>query len=166
MLVLPEKLRYLLKEPFGQLVNETKLINILKNEDYIISIGDMVTYTILKNNIKPIMCIVDFKTKRGMIKEEIKNVIRSFGTDSIIVKNSPGTISDELWNAIETSFIDFESKNLRIEVDGEEDLASLAAIYMAPPDVTIIYGLPDKGVLIVKPTYEIKNKVKKILDKM
>ncbi|MCK4902903.1 MAG: DUF359 domain-containing protein, partial [Thermoplasmatales archaeon] len=48
----------------------------------------------------------------------------------------------------------------------EEDLASLAAIYMAPSDVTIIYGLPDKGVLVIKPTPENKRLVKEILDKM
>jgi uncharacterized protein (UPF0218 family) len=33
-------------------------------------------------------------------------------------------------------------------------------------DATIIYGLPDKGVLVVKPTKKIKNKVKKVLEIM
>ena len=52
------------------------------------------------------------------------------------------------------------------QVDGEEDLASLVAIYLAPSDVTVIYGLPDKGVLVVKSDTEYKKMVKKILDKM
>ncbi|MCK4233734.1 DUF359 domain-containing protein, partial [candidate division WOR-3 bacterium] len=33
-------------------------------------------------------------------------------------------------------------------------------------DVTIIYGLPNRGVVVVKPTEEHKRKVKEILDKM
>jgi len=85
---------------------------------------------------------------------------------SVVVKNPAATITDDLWNVIKLAFEDLEKNSLRIEVEGEEDLASLAAIYMAPGDVTIIYGLPDKGVLVVKANKENKNKVKKILDKM
>ena len=65
MRVLPDNLRDFLKEPIGQLVDEAKLISLLQNEKYIVSIGDMVTYTILKNNIEPAFCIVDFITRRG-----------------------------------------------------------------------------------------------------
>jgi uncharacterized protein (UPF0218 family) len=166
MRVLPNNLRDFLKEPMGQLVNEKKLLNLLKNEKYIVSIGDLVTYTILKNDIEPIFCVVDFKTRRGKCPIEIVKLIKSFGKKSIIIKNPPGTISDDLWKVIEIAFENLEADTLRIEIDGEDDLASLAAIYLAPKDVTIIYGLPDKGVLVVKPTFENKKKVKEILDKM
>lgn len=166
MRVLPDSLREILKEPIGKLVDENKLINLLKKEKFIVSIGDLVTYTILKFEIKPLFCIVDFKTRRGEISKEKKSLIKSYGKKSFVVKNPPGTISDDLWKIIEMAYENLELNGIRIEVDGEEDLASLAAIYMAPPDVTIIYGLPDKGVLIVKPTIENKNKVKEILDKM
>ena len=64
------------------------------------------------------------------------------------------------------AYENLEIGSLRIEIEGEEDLASLAAIYLAPSDVTIIYGLPDKGALVVKPTRENKKFVKEILDKM
>ena len=166
MRVLPSNLRDLLKEPMGQLVNEKKLLNLLKKEKFVVSVGDLVTYTILKKNIEPIFCVVDFKTRRGECTEEIVEFIKSFGKKSIVVKNPPGTISDDLWRVIELAFENKEIGSLRIEIDGEDDLASLAAIFLAPNDVTIIYGLPDKGVLVVKPTYENKKKVKEILDKM
>ena len=166
MRVLPDKLRDFLKEPMGQLVNEKKLLNLLKNEKYIVSIGDLVTYTILKNHIEPIFCVVDFKTRRGKCPLEIVKLIKSFGKKSIIIKNPPGTISDDLWKVIEIAFENLEADTLRIEIDGEDDLASLVVIFLAPEDVTIIYGLPDKGVLVVKPTFENKKKVKEILDKM
>jgi uncharacterized protein (UPF0218 family) len=166
MRVLPNNLRDFLKEPMGKLVNEKELLNLLKNEKFIISIGDLVTYTILKNHIEPVFCVVDFKTHRGECPPEIVELIKSFGKKSIVVKNPPGAISDDLWKIIELAFENLEIGSLRIEVDGEDDLASLAAIFLAPKDVTIIYGLPDKGVLVVNPTYENKKKVKEILDKM
>jgi len=166
MRVLPNNLRNFLKEPMGQLVNEKKLLNLLKNEKYIVSIGDLVTYTILKNDIEPIFCVVDFKTRRGKCPIEIVKLIKSFGKKSITIKNPPGIISDDLWKVIEIAFENLEADTLRIEIDGEDDLASLAVIYLAPKDVTIIYGLPDKGVLVVKPTFENKKKVKEILEKM
>ena len=166
MRILPDNLRDLLKEPIGQLVNEKQLLKLLQNEKYIVSIGDLVTYTLLKHEIEPFFCIVDFKTRRGVCSSEVKDLIKSFGKKSIVVQNPPATISDDLWNVIELAYEDLKEGGLRIEVDGEEDLASLAAIYLAPSDVTIIYGLPDKGVLVVKPTRENKKLVKEILDKM
>ena len=166
MRVLPDNLRDLLKEPIGQLVDEKKLLKILRKEKYIVSIGDLVTYTLLKHEIEPIFCIVDYKTRRGECSSEIKEVIKSFGKKNIVVQNPPATISDDLWNVIEMAYENLEIGSLRIEIEGEEDLASLAAIYLAPSDVTIIYGLPDKGVLVVIPTRENKKLVKEVLDKM
>ena len=83
-----------------------------------------------------------------------------------MIRNPPGCISDDLWNAIETAYDDLEKGSLLIVVEGEEDLAALPAIFLAPKDVTIIYGLPNKGVVVVKSTEENKRKVKEILDKM
>lgn len=166
MRVLPDNLRDFLKKPVGQLVDEKELLELLQNETYIVSIGDMVTYTLLKNEIEPIFCIVDYKTRRGECSSEMIELIKSFGNKSVIVENPPATISDDLWNVIEMAYENLEIGSLRIEIEGEEDLASLAAIYMAPSDVTIIYGLPDKGVLVIKPTPENKRLVKEILDKM
>jgi uncharacterized protein (UPF0218 family) len=166
MRVLPDNLRDILKEPIGQLVDEKELLKLLSKEKYIVSVGDLVTYTLLKHEIEPVFCIVDFKTRRGECSPEIKDLIKSFGKKSIVVQNPPATISDDLWNVIKLAYENLETGALRIEIEGEEDLASLAVIYMAPSDVTIIYGLPDKGVLVVKPTRENKKLVKEILDKM
>jgi len=163
---LPDNLRDFLKEPIGQLVNEKDLINLLKKEKYVVSVGDMVTYTILKYEIEPLFCIVDYKTRRGECSSEIIDVIKSFGKKSIIIDNPPATITDDLWNVIKIAYENLEIGSLRIEINGEEDLASLATIYLAPSNVTIIYGLPDKGVLVVKPTPENKQLIKEVLDKM
>lgn len=96
MRILPDNLRNILKEPIGQLVSEKELIKLLQKEKYIVSIGDMVTYTILKHKIEPKFCIVDFNTRRGACSSKIKDTIKSFGKKIIILKNPPAAISDNL----------------------------------------------------------------------
>jgi uncharacterized protein (UPF0218 family) len=167
MYILPDKLRGILKTQIGQLfTDEKKLIEFLKKERLIVSIGDLVTYTILKNKIKPIFCVIDYHTRRGECPLEIARVLKSFGERAITVKNPAGYLTDELWRIIKKAYMNLRTESLRIEVVGEEDLASLAAIYLAPNDVTIIYGLPDKGVLVVRSTPDNKRKVEQVLQKM
>ena len=166
MYVLPDDLKDTLKGYIGRLVDEPGLINILKKEKYIVSIGDKVTYTVLKNGFTPILCIVDNLLERKPIPPEIKTLVDGYGTLHLKIKNPPGTISDELWNAIQSVFENLDKTPVCIEVDGEEDLASLAAIYLAPGGVTVIYGLPNKGVVVVKATTAHKQKVKEVLDRM
>ena len=166
MKVLPKNMRNILKEPMGNLVQEEELIELLKKEKYVVSIGDMVTYTLLKNNIQPVFCVVDYNTHRGKVSEEVENLIKSFGKKVKVVKNPAGTISDDLWASIKHGYNKLLPGALRIEVIGEEDLASLPAIFFAPSVVRIIYGLPDKGVLVVRPNKENKEKTKQVIDKM
>ncbi len=165
--ILSDKLRDELKKPLGLLFNEKELLSFLKKEKYIVTIGDQVTYTLLKNNIEPVFCVIDYRTKRESCNEIIIKELKSYGQKKFIVQNPPGCITEELWNSIKESYNYLGEKKIRIEVDGEEDLATLPAIYLAPiRDVTIIYGLPDKGVVVVRAIKENKIKAKKIIDEM
>jgi uncharacterized protein (UPF0218 family) len=167
MRVLPNNLRNKLKEPMGTLVDEKQLLKILENKKYIVAVGDQVTYTLLKHGIQPSFCIVDYKTRRGAFPSEFIQLIKTYGKEVVQLKNPQGCITDELWEAIENALDNADNDiSTRIEVVGEEDLASLVVIFLASRDVTIIYGLPNKGVLVVKPTNENKKKVKEILDMM
>ncbi len=166
MLVLPNNLRGKLKEPLGIVVDESNLLKQLKNVNNIVSVGDLVTFTLLKHGINPIICFVDYIIERKEYSPEMREKIQRFGKIHIKIKNPSGTITDELWNAIESIYDKLEEGPYFIEIDGEEDLAALPAIYLAPRDVTIIYGLPNKGVVIVNATKAQKDKVKEILDKM
>jgi uncharacterized protein (UPF0218 family) len=166
MHVLPDELKDTLKGYIGQLVNEPELLELLKNKKNIVSVGDKVTYTLLKHGITPILCIVDFLLERKPYSEEMKAFIQKSKMVHLKVKNPPGTITDELWDAIRIVFQDLKQGPVCIEVDGEEDLASLAAISLAPGGVTVIYGLPNKGVVVVDATTANKKKVKEVLDRM
>jgi uncharacterized protein (UPF0218 family) len=166
MYVLSDDLKDTLKGYIGNLVDEPGLLKLLKKEKYIVSVGDKVTYTLLKHGITPILCIVDYKLERKPYPSEMKAVIQRFCMIRLQIKNPAGTITDELWDAIKTVFKNLKNSPVCIEVDGEEDLASLAAIYLAPGGVTVIYGLPNKGVVVVKATTAHKQKVKEVLDRM
>jgi uncharacterized protein (UPF0218 family) len=166
MYVLPKDLQAELKQPLGRLVNEPVLLDLLKHESYIVSIGDRVTYTVLSHGIQPRMCIVDYILERHPYAPEMKTVIAGYGKTVVQVRNPPGTISDELWTALEALFSHPERFPVRVEVQGEEDLAALAAIALAPGGATIIYGLPNRGVVVVSTTPENKKKINSVLQRM
>ncbi len=165
---LPFSFRDILKEPIGMLVSSKKeLFNIVSKGTQLVSIGDQVTYTILSKNISPLFCVIDYQTKRKKNTKEINVILRSYGNSIKQVVNPPGVITYELWDIIENAYKELHKNlTLRIEVNGEEDLAALPAILLAPENVTIIYGLPDRGVVIVPSKEEHKQKVKEILTKM
>ncbi len=167
MKVLPENLRSHLREPIGKVLDEKGLLEFLSKDLKLVTVGDMVTYSVLKHDYEPVFCVVDYHTRRGKCSEDIVGTIQGYGEKVVNVSNPAGCISSALWDAIKDTYGEFDKfDGIRIEVDGEEDLASLVSIFFAPIDVTVIYGLPDKGVLVVEPTSENKDKVKDVFDKM
>ncbi|MEM0492936.1 MAG: DUF359 domain-containing protein [Candidatus Thermoplasmatota archaeon] len=166
MYVLPGSLRDKLKEHIGYLVDTEGLLKLLREKKRIVSIGDKVTCTLLSNNIKPMICIVDYQIERKRCQSDMKKLIKGYGKTVYRVKNPKGMITDELWSNIRMAYEREYEQPVRIEVEGEEDLSSLAAIYLAPGDVTIIYGLPNKGVVVVEASIENKKKVEEVLKEM
>jgi hypothetical protein len=163
---LPHSLRETLKQPLGFLFDETKLLQYIKeSKTTIVSVGDLVTHTLLTHDITPLFCIVDDHTRRHDLHKSKVALIHTYGTQTITVKNPAGVITEELWKVIKNLYETHQS-NVLVLVKGEEDLAALPAIYLAPSDVTIIYGMPDKGVVVVPATEHHKRKVKKIIAQM
>lgn len=160
-LVLPEKLRTELSIATGTIIQTEDLKNKVLDTDIVYSIGDMTTYTLLKNGYMARLAIFDNKTKRGFID------IDSLKVHYKIIKkvnNPPGKITVELWNVIRET-ID-SGKDTAIEVDGEEDLAALPCIYLAKDNVKVIYGMPDTGMNMIIVDTKIKKEVEKILKLM
>ena len=163
---LPISLRETLKEPLGKLLDEAHFLEWLKKTDQnIVCVGDLVTYTLLSEEITPLFCIIDDHSRRKDVNQSKKEIIHRFGSKKLTVHNPAGTITDELWDLIKDLF-NQQASDVLIQVNGEEDLAALPAILFAPSDVTIIYGMPDKGVVAVPATEHHKQKVKDIIAKM
>ena len=53
-----------------------------------------------------------------------------------------------------------------LEVDGEEDLGSLALVEALPNGATVIYGIPGEGVSFVQVDAAAKEHVKALVDQM
>ena len=137
----------------------------LKNADFIATIGDICTLKIFEEIREPNLCIVDMKTKRNIeLKTEQKTIMEKIGTKEVEVVNEAGTISNELWNSIKVAIED--NANTKIIVKGEEDLAALPVISMAKMGAKVIYGMPDKGMVVVDVNQQEKKRANSFLKQM
>jgi uncharacterized protein (UPF0218 family) len=151
-IVIPPELRKQFSRLPDVLVTKESQIEFLSSKT-LITVGDVVTATALKYRIVPKLSIVDFKTKRDEILPSIPNR----WDNNLKVRNPAGSITVELWNSIDYAF---KSKgNTLIEVDGEEDLASIPAILLAPDGAIVIYGVPDKGIAV----YEVGDYLRQLV---
>jgi hypothetical protein len=133
--------------------------------EYIITVGDICTIKINEQVRMPDLSIIDFKTKRDSpLSAEQRSIMDQIGEKIVNVNNNAGTISDELWNAIKVAISD--NVKTRIVVEGEEDLATLAAISLADLGAKVIYGMPDKGMVVVDVNQQTKERANNFLEKM
>jgi uncharacterized protein (UPF0218 family) len=145
------------KDPFGMLIQGsfeetmTKLEGIVSKEKppMIITVGDTVSRNLHKYKIVPQLSITDNNSMRRKLQPE------SFPKKTIVnVKNPQGTITQEAINAIQEALQ--SKKQVNIVVDGEEDLLTLIVVLNAPLNALVIYGQPNKGIVVVKVTPQKK----------
>jgi hypothetical protein len=161
--ILPEHLRSQLREPLGKIVTDAELENELNKEVDCIVVGDESAITLNKNQYKIKLAIVDFKTQRRN-DDELKAEVMKIGEKVIKVTNPKGTITDELWDAITRGLKDPVS--VRIDVTGEEDLAFIPCMLLAPDDAVIVYGYPNRGLVLAWVTPTNRQTVKDALELM
>lgn len=167
---LPEELRPLLRKTFGVLYTGTgddtiqKLSKDLGSPTKLISVGDVTTFHLLNSNIIPDILVVDDRTKRGPASAHVVVGTKHTGFSEIFVDNPPGVITEDLINVVHDAII--SKDHVRIFVRGEEDLAALPAILLAPEGSVVLYGQPDEGVVLVKITKSKKEEILDLLDKM
>jgi len=160
MLVLKKENRGIFKKPFGKLYPTLEDVNksFLENH-FIISIGDATTNNVLNADIIPKIGIIDHKIEREISKHKIEYDAITLNAD-----NPPGTITDELWKTIEKAkYLATEGSNVLIVVNGEEDLAVIPCVLMAPKDSIILYGQPGEGIVVVEAD-KVKDTAKNMLD--
>lgn len=165
--ILPNYLRDKLAKPYGKLfTNEGELISQLSKEDkQLITVGDESTVSLSKRGISSNLVIVDFKINRKQVFTKIDELRfeKKFSYSQAI--NEPGTINNSLVLAIWDFFNKKNPKHSVIKVDGEEDLAVLPTVLLAPLDTLVVYGLRNQGLVQVKVTLEKKSQFVKILEK-
>jgi hypothetical protein len=162
---------YLLKPEMASELKNTndkiylKSPGFLNKTECIVTVGDICTIKIFEQIREPDLAIVDLKTKRNtLLDSEQLKIMNKIGYNNIEVRNPAGTISKALWKAIESSLS--EEKSSKITVKGEEDLAALAVISMAPEEAKVIYGMPDRGMVVVDVNQQSKKRANDFLKRM
>lgn len=159
MLKLEENLRSKFKKPLGKLYSSFEdAITDIKMAKFLISVGDLTTKNLVENELYPNLSIIDNLIQRKNHNYEI------IYTDNILrAKNPPGTITGDLWETIDKAINkSIHGKNQLIIVEGEEDLAVLPCIIMAPDDSVVLYGQPNEGLVFVN-VNSVRNKADELI---
>ena len=162
---LPENLRDELKIPLGILIKnddseKTRVIKQIYAESVVITIGDATSELLIKMGLIPFLQIVDGKEKRHDRELPVNDSI----VTNLYCVNPPGELTQQSIDTVKKSF---NSKPpIRILVDGEEDLLVLPACLFSPENSVVMYGQPNEGLVIVRITNEIREKIQKIVNSM
>ncbi len=139
-LVLPQSLRSTLQKPFGKVL--TSIPSGL-NPEKIITIGDITTQKFNQENIGQFLSIVDFAVNRQKKFDKLSDLGFAYDIKMIETESPAGSISPELFEAVKKTF---QTKDRQvILVKGEEDLAVLPVMLLAPLGFFVYYGQPRLG---------------------
>ena len=158
-LVLPAEKRQLFKEPIGSELYDSDLRQ-YDAQTTLITVGDVVSLTFRKHGIRPFLSIYDGMTER---REMTEFAILVEDEDKEEVVNPAGMITRQLVESIRRCI---EGSGGLIRVDGEEDLALLPAILLAPVGADIVYGWPGKCMMRITTDEGIKTRIEQLMFNM
>jgi uncharacterized protein (UPF0218 family) len=160
--IVPEALRGTLAERYGPVYageDADRRIRALKTFG---ACGDRVTSRAVELGHLPLVGIVDYKTQR---REPIpKAAFAPLAQRGLVrVRNPAGMLTERLRRAVRELVA---SGGGLVEVDGEEDLGSLALVEALPAGATVIYGIPGAGVSFVTVDAVAKEHVRALIAQM
>lgn len=135
---------------------------IKKAKPPIIAIGDVTTAKLFALKVAPKLAVVDFFVNRKRTYQNLAELGISSPNPDYLVKNIRGQISKQLITAVKKSYSSFQ--NQVILVDGEEDLAFIPALLLAPIPSTVFYGQPKIGLVKIETTVLAKDKLCALLN--
>ena len=160
MLTLPPALREAFKEPFGPLYTDIDELLADAGEP-IVAVGDVVTYHLREAGHEPHVSIVDGLTERDAIPEEVRRGLEGAGDQRVELVNEPAELSRDLLIALRDA-VAAEPDTLLV-VEGEEDLATLPAVLVAPLGGSVVYGQPGEGMVLVEVTEKARAEMRDLL---
>ena len=164
--VLPESLRRELGKPFGPVVGGNDLPKALVGAKTVIAVGDVVSLTLKKLGLEPALFVCDFLTQRGEPDPTYELELGTWGEMAFRVRNPAASITREAWDAVRLGLEHPAGHGpVRIVVEGEEDLLGIPCFLEAPDGAIVLYGMPGKGVVVVRVDAALKAKVREVLAK-
>ncbi|MEK7518103.1 MAG: pantetheine-phosphate adenylyltransferase [Patescibacteria group bacterium] len=156
-LVIPLELRKDLKKPFGLLFRDPQKVKIPKCA-CLITVGDVTTKIFNELKLNQNISVIDFKVAR---KKEFSNLLQLGFSSKIKVinaKNPAGRLTPSLFSKVISIFSLYKNERVVLKIEGEEDLAVLPFILIAPLNSIIFYGQPAQGLVRVEVSEENKEK--------
>ena len=136
-LTLPQNLRPILQKPLGKIL---KVVPLDIDSSKVITIGDITTQKFNEKNVGQFLSVVDFAVKRQKKFDKLSDLGFIENLETIKVNNPAGSITWDLFESVRKTFKTNDPKI--ILVAGEEDLAVLPVMLIAPLGFTIYYGQP------------------------
>lgn len=147
-LFLTDEIRDIVKKPLGTL----KSGNVgLKHVDpsMLIAVGDVVTKMCNDAGIKQKISSVDLRVGRIETFHNLKELGFDGSERVVHVSNPSGSLTPELFTAIQSIFTKNYSQRVVLQIVGEEDLSVLPLVLTAPLNFVVLYGQPKEGVVRV-----------------
>ena len=144
--------------PIGQ-DNKRNIQKYLSDNSYIITVGDRTTEKLIDFDLIPSLQIID-----GLEKRIKRDIIKLGDAFELKIDNPAAAITLQSIEIIKKAFT--MNSPIRLTVNGEEDLLVLPVCIHAPENSVILYGQPNKGLVLVQITTEIRNKAQALLDLM
>jgi uncharacterized protein (UPF0218 family) len=155
MLLLPEDKRSQFRKPFGALFPDIGAVLPEISGKTVYSVGDVVTYHLIRNGVVPAVAIVDGHTMREPF-DHSPAVFRR----RLSARNPAGTLTSELRDALQEAVA---APDVLILVEGEEDLAVIPLVLAAPMGAIILYGQPGQGIVLCEVNEKAKKKAREML---
>ncbi len=176
-LILTKEVESNLKDPFGRLFegpeDDTSVaIRAVLEETFgshgpIIAVGDVTVKALQDLGSPADIALIDGKTKRQewLFASKIDHSIYDTKRSCI---NPPGQLSIDLFEACSNAISDWNKGKTTciIEVDGEEDLAPLLLHPLAPLGAVVLYGQPNRGVVLRWTGFDSKSRCRDLLNGM
>lgn len=177
-LILPDNQRYHFKKPLGKLFKaDTNNLSWLalaaeqeinkKSTPMVITVGDIVTQSFLQAGVNFHLSIIDHCSRRVKLNTNFNRRLIDESSFCLQAVNKAGGLTANLTKILKQclSEIVFENRHGILEVEGEEDLTVLPAILLSPLGSLVFYGQPNQGIVCVRVTEKIKEKVYGLLSK-
>lgn len=157
---LPDRWRERLAQPWGEVITDPEIPAVI-DDHRAIAVGDVTTRSLIRAGVVPWIAVLDGVTRRGDLLPVPEGVAWA---RRLRVANPAGTLTDEMVRAVRDC-LGAAGPSL-IEVEGEEDLASLLMIDMAPEGTRVCYGIPGRGIAVVSVDGTMRSEVRTILCEM
>lgn len=163
-LLLPQSQRIHLQKPFGNVIRLEDMPFTTIEGEKTITVGDVVTKQFNERHVGQRISVVDFIVQRKPTYNSVQEL--GFSGEELILsaKNPAGYVTVSLWDTLEQAF-SITQKRIIVRIYGEEDLAVLPLVLLAPLGTSIFYGQPHQGVVQVIVSKKTKENAYDIISK-